>query len=206
MDTTKTQTKQTEEGNWWTVCFIVLFFFLSFQLAWTPFLASFSVGLQDCDDSEVSSLCLDGIRCAIRIACIFHMSLERGTFWSFQSIRIRRQSFTGLIRLVWILRNRRSISHRTWSLKMKILAVDIPSDLESVVCVNDMMKWRLVDVWFDCCRCFHPSAGSFHAPDSQFSHNGDQNEEYRHDQNTHHGRPYGRQLSRPFVARYLEMY
>ena len=58
----------------------IVFFFLSFQLAWTPFLASFSVGLQDCDDSEVSSLCLDGIRCAIRIACIFHMSLERGTF------------------------------------------------------------------------------------------------------------------------------
>ena len=43
-----------------------------FQLAWTPFLAAFSVGLQDCDDPEIASLCLDGIRCAIRIACIFH--------------------------------------------------------------------------------------------------------------------------------------
>lgn len=51
-----------------------------FKMAWTPFLASFSVGLQDCDDLEVSSLCLDGIRCAIRIACIFHMSLERDAF------------------------------------------------------------------------------------------------------------------------------
>lgn len=51
-----------------------------FKLAWTPFLAAFSVGLQDCDDPEVASLCLDGIRCAIRIACIFHMTLERDAY------------------------------------------------------------------------------------------------------------------------------
>lgn len=37
-----------------------------FKMAWTPFLAAFSVGLQDCDDQEIASLCLDGIRCAIR--------------------------------------------------------------------------------------------------------------------------------------------
>ena len=46
------------------------------RLAWTPFLAAFSVGLQDCDDLEIASLCLDGIRCAIRIACIFHMEVS----------------------------------------------------------------------------------------------------------------------------------
>ncbi|KAI4470106.1 guanyl-nucleotide exchange factor [Holotrichia oblita] len=51
-----------------------------FKMAWTPFLAAFSVGLQDCDDTEVASLCLDGIRCAIRIACIFHMTLERDAY------------------------------------------------------------------------------------------------------------------------------
>uniref|UniRef100_S4RFZ5 ARF guanine nucleotide exchange factor 1 n=1 Tax=Petromyzon marinus TaxID=7757 RepID=S4RFZ5_PETMA len=51
-----------------------------FKLAWTPFLAAFSVGLQDCDDTEVASLCLDGIRGAIRIACIFHMQLERDAY------------------------------------------------------------------------------------------------------------------------------
>ena len=45
-------------------------------MAWTPFLAAFSVGLQDCDDQEVASLCLEGIRCAIRIACIFHMTVN----------------------------------------------------------------------------------------------------------------------------------
>ena len=44
-------------------------------MAWTPFLAAFSVGLQDCDDSNIATLCLDGIRCAIRIACIFHMEV-----------------------------------------------------------------------------------------------------------------------------------
>lgn len=31
-----------------------------FKMAWTPFLAAFSVGLQDCDDSEIATLCLDG--------------------------------------------------------------------------------------------------------------------------------------------------
>lgn len=51
------------------VCSFVL------QLAWTPFLAAFSVGLQDCDDTEVASLCLEGIRCAIRIACIFSIQV-----------------------------------------------------------------------------------------------------------------------------------
>ncbi|KAJ8966786.1 hypothetical protein NQ317_006432 [Molorchus minor] len=49
-------------------------------MAWTSFLAAFSVGLQDCDDLEVAALCLDGIRCAIRIACIFHMTLERDAY------------------------------------------------------------------------------------------------------------------------------
>ncbi|KAK2095695.1 Brefeldin A-inhibited guanine nucleotide-exchange protein 1 [Saguinus oedipus] len=51
-----------------------------YLLAWTPFLAAFSVGLQDCDDTEVASLCLEGIRCAIRIACIFSIQLERDAY------------------------------------------------------------------------------------------------------------------------------
>ncbi|KAL2104143.1 hypothetical protein ACEWY4_001011 [Coilia grayii] len=51
-----------------------------FKLAWTPLLAAFSIGLQDCDDQEVASLCLEGIRCAIRIACIFNMQLERDAY------------------------------------------------------------------------------------------------------------------------------
>ncbi|CAH1254723.1 ARFGEF1 [Branchiostoma lanceolatum] len=51
-----------------------------FKMVWTPFLAAFSVGLQDCDDTEIANLCLDGIRCAIRIACIFNMELERDAY------------------------------------------------------------------------------------------------------------------------------
>ena len=35
-----------------------------FRLAWTPLLAAFSVGLQDCDETEISILCLEGIRSA----------------------------------------------------------------------------------------------------------------------------------------------
>lgn len=45
-------------------------------MTWTSFLAAFSVGLHDCDDLEIAMLCLDGIRCAIRIACIFHMTVS----------------------------------------------------------------------------------------------------------------------------------
>jgi brefeldin A-inhibited guanine nucleotide-exchange protein len=51
-----------------------------FKLAWTPFLAAFSVGLQDCDDQAIATLCLDGIRCSVRITCIFHMELERDAY------------------------------------------------------------------------------------------------------------------------------
>ncbi|KAI1295380.1 Brefeldin A-inhibited guanine nucleotide-exchange protein 1 [Halotydeus destructor] len=51
-----------------------------FKLAWTPFLAAFSVGLQDCDDNDIATLCLEGIRCAIRVACIFRMELERDAY------------------------------------------------------------------------------------------------------------------------------
>ena len=60
-----------------TLLIITLSLNLFFQMAWTPFLAAFSVGLQDCDDPEIASLCLDGIRCAIRIDCIFHMTVSR---------------------------------------------------------------------------------------------------------------------------------
>ena len=51
-----------------------------FKLAWTPFLAAFSIGLQDSDDAKVIELCLNGIRCAIRISCIFHLELERDAY------------------------------------------------------------------------------------------------------------------------------
>jgi brefeldin A-inhibited guanine nucleotide-exchange protein len=51
-----------------------------FKLTWTPSLAAFSIGIQDSDDTRVIDLCLNGIRCAIRIACIFHLELERDAY------------------------------------------------------------------------------------------------------------------------------
>ena len=52
------------------------YLFLSSQITWTPVLAALSVALRDTDDSEVVSLCLDGFRCAIRIACIFGLNVS----------------------------------------------------------------------------------------------------------------------------------
>lgn len=54
--------------------FVVMFL----QVTWSPFLAAFSVNLQHSDDQQVASLCLDGIRCAIRIGCIFGMQVMSG--------------------------------------------------------------------------------------------------------------------------------
>ncbi|KRY36959.1 Brefeldin A-inhibited guanine nucleotide-exchange protein 1 [Trichinella spiralis] len=51
-----------------------------FKVAWTPCLAAFSVGLQTSNDSEISALCLEGFRFAIRIACVFRMELERNAY------------------------------------------------------------------------------------------------------------------------------
>ena len=51
-----------------------------FKLAWSPCLAAFSIGLQDCDDSNIANLCLEGIQCSIRISCIFCLTLERNAF------------------------------------------------------------------------------------------------------------------------------
>ena len=69
------QTKQTFQVR--SATCVCVCGWLSAQLAWTPLLAAFSVGLQDCDDQEVACLCLEGIRCAIRIACIFNMQVSR---------------------------------------------------------------------------------------------------------------------------------
>ena len=52
-----------------------------FKMVWSPVLAVFSVGLQDSgSESDTSQLCLEGIQCSIRIACIFGFSLERNAF------------------------------------------------------------------------------------------------------------------------------
>jgi len=51
-----------------------------FEVAWMPFLAGISAPLQETDELEVVSLCLEGLRAAIRIVCLFDMELERNAF------------------------------------------------------------------------------------------------------------------------------
>jgi len=51
-----------------------------FEVAWMPFLAGISGPLQETDDMEVVNLCLEGLRSAIRIVCLFDMELERNAF------------------------------------------------------------------------------------------------------------------------------
>ena len=51
-----------------------------FEVAWMPFLAGISGQLQETDDMDVVNLCLEGLRCAIRIVCLFDMELERNAF------------------------------------------------------------------------------------------------------------------------------
>ena len=46
------------------------------QLTWTPFLAVFSITLQDCSDVELIAQCLAGFKCAVRVACIFKASVS----------------------------------------------------------------------------------------------------------------------------------
>lgn len=51
-----------------------------FKKTWPSFIAAFSETLQKTEDNVEASLCLDGIRCAIRITCIFDMSIARDAF------------------------------------------------------------------------------------------------------------------------------
>ncbi|KLT43076.1 Sec7-domain-containing protein [Cutaneotrichosporon oleaginosum] len=51
-----------------------------FEAAWMPFLAGISGQLQETDDMDTVELCLDGLRAAIRIVCLFDMELERNAF------------------------------------------------------------------------------------------------------------------------------
>ena len=51
-----------------------------FEVAWMPFLAGISAPLQETDDLEMVKICLEGLRNAIRIVCLFDMELERNAF------------------------------------------------------------------------------------------------------------------------------
>ena len=51
-----------------------------FEVAWMPFLAGMSAPLQETDDMDIVNLCLEGLRAAIKIVCLFDMELERNAF------------------------------------------------------------------------------------------------------------------------------
>lgn len=40
----------------------------------------FSIGLQSSDDPDIWTRCLEGFRCSIRVACVFHMDTQRNAF------------------------------------------------------------------------------------------------------------------------------
>ena len=52
----------------------------TFQIAWTPCLAAFSIGLQTSEDAEIILWCLQGFRLGIRVACLFRLALERNAY------------------------------------------------------------------------------------------------------------------------------
>ena len=47
-----------------------------FKTTWASMLASFSISLKDNDDPEFVRQCLDGFRCAIRVACVFALQVR----------------------------------------------------------------------------------------------------------------------------------
>ena len=55
---------------------LCLFVCCVYQMAWTPFLAALSLALRDSDNMQMITLCLEGFRCAIRVASIFDMAVS----------------------------------------------------------------------------------------------------------------------------------
>ncbi|KLO19767.1 Sec7-domain-containing protein [Schizopora paradoxa] len=51
-----------------------------FEVAWMAFLAGISGPLTQADDMEIVELCLEGFKCAIRVACFFDLELQRNAF------------------------------------------------------------------------------------------------------------------------------
>nr|CAB3222754.1 brefeldin A-inhibited guanine nucleotide-exchange protein 1 [Phallusia mammillata] len=72
-----------------------------FKLCWRSIMVAFSMGLQDFEDKEVTTLCLNGMKYAVRIACIFGLSLERDTFIQALSRFSLLQATAGIRELKW---------------------------------------------------------------------------------------------------------
>ncbi|KAL3103638.1 hypothetical protein niasHS_000274 [Heterodera schachtii] len=53
---------------------------LMFELIWSPCLATFSIGLQSSDESQIWGRCLHGFSAGIRVACLFRLAIQRKAF------------------------------------------------------------------------------------------------------------------------------
>ncbi|KAI1715915.1 sec7 domain-containing protein [Ditylenchus destructor] len=51
-----------------------------FTMVWTPCLAAFSIGMKSSDEKSIWQRCLQGIRCGIRVACVFRMTMQREAY------------------------------------------------------------------------------------------------------------------------------
>ena len=49
-----------------------------FKSTWRPILVALSVTLRETNDMELVRACLDGLRCSIRIACVFGLEVRGG--------------------------------------------------------------------------------------------------------------------------------
>ena len=167
-------------------------------MAWTPFLAAFSVGLQDCDDSNIATLCLDGIRCAIRIACIFHMEVGG----NFDII---------MLKLVKSLLKTSTTSNSQY-MKLEIQCMTIFLRLFNVQWINFHallnMKTLRVD-WLWCLLCcvvagegrLRAGSSQIHPPHRLLLPHRHENQKYWYNQNPHLRRPHRWQLSREVLVR-----
>lgn len=53
-----------------------------FEICWCAMIAAFSVVLEQAEEERQINLCLQGFRCAIRVASVFYMETERNAFVS----------------------------------------------------------------------------------------------------------------------------
>ncbi|CAK8690782.1 unnamed protein product [Clavelina lepadiformis] len=72
-----------------------------FKMCWRSVMVAFSMGLQDFEDQAVTTLCLNGMKHGVRVACVFGLSLERDTFIQALSRFSLLQATAGIRELKW---------------------------------------------------------------------------------------------------------
>ena len=130
-------------------------------MAWTPFLAAFSVGLQDCDDPDIVSLCLQGFACAIRIACIFHMNVSI-KFFIFVSNRLFLKVFYSQNHSSFMLLFCRL--HRIFEVSCPVITIDFCFPVGT--------------------RCVRPGLSAVYSSNCELANHQNEGEKYRNNQNS----------------------